>query len=366
MSQRLFAGMASGLLAPALALGQSSPPPTPADSANHQMVKVAEGIYSFVPPDGITPMVSGNSTVIIGDDAVLVVDTGQFPSIARWEIARIKELTSKPVRYIVNTHWHPDHWVGNGVFRAAYPDAAIIATPATEAAMHHDAQPFLDPKIAARTRDAIDRMLSTGKGAQGTPLSDADRAWYGFGAGEVRALIPDLERLDVVYPSLLFGTELTVKLGHRDVEIRFFGRGNTAGDAVVYVPDAKVLVTGDLLVHPYPYAFGSFISEWIATLGQLTALGATTIVPGHGAVERDRTYLDQVTEMLGIVQSGARVRAGEGLTLEETTKKIDLDRFERSMCGANSFCRYGFRTSIDAMIGRAYKEAKEGKLVDEK
>jgi glyoxylase-like metal-dependent hydrolase (beta-lactamase superfamily II) len=266
----------------------------------------------------------------------------------------------------VNTHWHPDHWLGNGTFRAAYPEAVIIGTPPTNAAMHDDAQPFLDPKIAARTRDAIDRMLATGKGAQGTPLGDADRAWYGFGAGEVKALLPELERLEVVYPNLLFGTELVVKLGHRDVEIRFLGRGNTAGDAIVHVPDAKVLVTGDLLVHPYPYAFGSFISEWITTLGQLAALGATTFVPGHGVVERDRTYLDQVIEILGFVQSEARDRVARGLTLEEATRKIDVDRFERSMCAENSFCQYGFRTSISAMIGRAYKEAKEGKLVDEK
>src|SRR5437762_2190674 len=98
--------------------------------------------------------------------------------------------------------------------------------------MHEEAQPFIDPKIAARTRDAIDRMLSTGKGAQGAPLSDDDRAWYGYGAGELRALLPELERLEVVYPTLLFGTELTVKLGHRDAQIRFLGRGNTAGDAV--------------------------------------------------------------------------------------------------------------------------------------
>ncbi len=366
MSIRLLAEMAVGLLIPAIVVSQESSPPTPADSANYQMVKLAEGIYVFVAPDGITPMVAGNSTVIIGDDAVLVVDTGQFPRVARWEIGRIKALTKKPVRYIVNTHWHPDHWAGNGAFRAAYPEAAFISTPATNAAMHEDAQPFLDPKIAARTRDAIDRMLSTGKGAQGTPLTDADRAWYRFGAGEVRALLPDLEQLDVVYPNLLFGTELTVKLGHRDAEIRFLGRGNTAGDAVVYVPDAKVLVTGDLLVHPYPYAFGSFLSEWITTLGQLAALGATTIVPGHGVVERDRAYLDQVVEMFGVVQSEARVRVGRGQTLEDATRAIDLDRFERSMCASNAFCRYGFRASASAMIGRAYREAREGKLVDER
>jgi glyoxylase-like metal-dependent hydrolase (beta-lactamase superfamily II) len=349
-----------------IAAAQQSLPPTPADTANYRVVKLADGIYTFVAPAGITPIVSGNSTVIIGDDAALVVDTGQFPSIARWEIGRIKALTTKRVRYIVNTHWHPDHWLGNGAFRAAYPEATIVSTEATSRAMHDDAQPFLDPKISARTRDAIDRMLTTGKGPQGTPLSDADRAWYRYGATEARALLPELERLEVAYPTLLFGTELTVKLGNRDAQIRFLGRGNTAGDAVVYVPDAKVLVAGDLLVHPYPYGFGSFISEWIATLGQLGSLGATTIVPGHGGVQHDRAYLDQVVELLGFVLSEARARSGEGSSLEDATRRIDVDRYERSMCPTDPYCRYGFRTSLNATIARAYQEAKDGKLANEK
>src|SRR6185295_19165217 len=104
---------------------------------------------------------------------------------------------------------------------------------------------------------------------------------------------------------------------------------------------------------PYPYGFGSFISEWITTLQQLTRLDATIIVPGHGVIERDRTYLGQVIDLLGFVQSEEKARSSEGLSLEDAARKIDLGRFERVMCDPNPFCRAGFKTSLDATIGRA-------------
>jgi glyoxylase-like metal-dependent hydrolase (beta-lactamase superfamily II) len=75
--------------------------------------------------------VQSNCTVVIGDDAVLVVDSGQFPSLASRMVADIKKLTSLPVRYLVNTHWHLDHVWGNAVFRDAYPGLAIIGTEYT-------------------------------------------------------------------------------------------------------------------------------------------------------------------------------------------------------------------------------------------
>ena len=94
----------------------------------YELVKIAEGTYSFIAPESDSGVVQSNCTVIIGDDSVLVVDTGQFPSLAARMVADIKKLTNKPVRYIVNTHWHFDHLWGNAAFRDAYPGVAIINT----------------------------------------------------------------------------------------------------------------------------------------------------------------------------------------------------------------------------------------------
>ena len=87
---------------------------------------------------------------------------------------------------------------------------------------------------------------------------------------------------------------MTLRLGKRDVQVMFLGRANTAGDAVVYVPDAKVLATGDIVVHPFPFAFQSYIGEWARVLRKMEAMDAIAIVPGHGPVMRDKAYLADV------------------------------------------------------------------------
>jgi glyoxylase-like metal-dependent hydrolase (beta-lactamase superfamily II) len=133
------AARGAGLLLIGLAMSASALataakfPAFPEDPKSHHWEKVGTGPYAFISPIGITPLVSGNSLVVIGDDSVLVVDTGQFPSLARAEIVEIRRLTALPVRYIVTTHWHPDHWTGNGEFARAYPGVSIIGTENTRA-----------------------------------------------------------------------------------------------------------------------------------------------------------------------------------------------------------------------------------------
>ena len=104
----------------------------------YETVKVAEGIYAFVPPEPRGGLVSGNSIAVNGDDGVLVVDTGHFPTLARKMIADIRRLTDKPVRYVVNTHWHPDHVFGNGAYREAFPDVNVLAHVETRRLMVKD------------------------------------------------------------------------------------------------------------------------------------------------------------------------------------------------------------------------------------
>src|SRR5262245_15684489 len=126
-------------------------PAVPADPASWHMERISDGIYAYLGPPGVTPIVSGNSVVIVGDDGVVVVDTGQLPSIARREIDEIRRITDRPVRYVVTTHWHPDHWVGNGEFRRAYPGASFVATANTRAMANNKAQPFVSVSYTRST-----------------------------------------------------------------------------------------------------------------------------------------------------------------------------------------------------------------------
>jgi cyclase len=143
---RVTAALLMGLALSAAAVGSAAKLPAfPEDPKSRHWEKVGAGVYAFISPIGITPIVSGNSLVVIGDDAVVVVDTGQFPSRARAEIAEIQRLTPLSVRYIITTHWHPDHWAGNGEFVRAYPGVSIIATENTRALSQSHGAPYVAP-----------------------------------------------------------------------------------------------------------------------------------------------------------------------------------------------------------------------------
>lgn len=363
---RWLLGLSFAFAAVAHSQGATHVPPMPSDFKNWQTVKIAEGIYAFVAPDGVTPLVSGNSTVIIGDSSVMVVDAGQFPSVARAQIAAIRKLTPKPVRYLVNTHWHPDHWLGNAAYAAAFPGIAIIATRNTREMARTKALQFIDPKQPAQMLETVNKMLANGKNPDSTPYTPSQLQYYQYAVPQLKEYGPELTGLTPVLPNLLFTDTLTVFLGTREVRVMFLGRANTGGDAVVYVPDAKALMTGDLVVHPYPYAIGSFIGEWIEAMKKLEAIDAVVIVPGHGAVELDQRYLLMVSTALEALQAQVSASQKAGLTLAEARKKLDFAAIRTEFCGEDTWCIFGFDgVFLGPGVGRAYREAKEGRLNDE-
>ena len=326
---------------------------------NYQTVKVAEGIYAFVSPEPNTPLVNGNSVAVIGDDGVLVVDPGQFPSVARKVIGEIRHMTDKPVRFVVNTHWHPDHWAANGEYRQAFPGVAIVATSYTRRMIQTAAQPFVDPKNIESGLQGLRKVLEVGKRGDGSPIPADRKQYLADELTDYEDFVGELRQMRPAPPDLTFDQALTVHLGKREAKLMWLGRGNTGGDAVIYVPDAKVLMTGDLVVAPTPYAIGSFLGDWIETLNKLMAIEATTIVPGHGPVMHDWTYVKTEQGLLESVLTQVRQAAGDGLSLEGARKKVDLESYRKQLCGDSTRRDIAFREFFSKpAVERAYEEAK--------
>src|SRR5262249_5680158 len=160
----------------------------------------------------------------------------------------------------------------------------------------------------------MQERLDTGKKKDGTPLRPVDKQHYQDLLEDAKDFIPELQQATYTAPNQTFEQAVTVYLGKRQVSVMFLGRGNTMGDAVVYVPDAKVLATGDLVVAPTPYSFGSFLTEWVDTLKKLEALGATTIVPGHGDVQHDTTYINQLIALFQATTAQVKQCVAQGLS----------------------------------------------------
>src|SRR5713101_6294035 len=193
--------------------------------AKFDIKKVADGVHVAVAAPAYK--VNCNTAIIESDDGVVIVDTHSKPSAARLIVQELPGLTTKPVRYVVNTHFHWDHWHGNEVYPAAYPNAEIITNQITREAMA--------TKGLKRIQDHV--RQGPGEIAQ---LSDYLRQAEAFLA-EVKALKPAL-------PTMAF--DRTMKLYRRDREIHllYLGRAHTEGDVFVYLPKEKVVITGDAVI----------------------------------------------------------------------------------------------------------------------
>ena len=202
-------------------------------------------------------------------------------------------------------------------------------------------------------------QLSTGAKPSGEKLTDKERAQLSAELKVYKDVLPELKTIRLVLPTITFDQRLTLHVGGREIQILYFGRGNTRGDVAVYLPRERVLATGDLLVHPVPFAYGSFLGEWIQSMKRLRELDAAVIVPGHGPLMRDKEYLDTVIALLESVVSQVQDAVKRGLSLEETRKAVSLESFRRRLAGDDPVRLETFDDSIIRVgIERAYKEAK--------
>jgi cyclase len=253
-----------------------------------RVTELAHGIY-VIEHAANGGFESGNTTVIIGDRQVFVVDSCFLPSAAREDIAQIRRWTDKPVSFVLNTHFHNDHNFGNRVYMDAFPNVTIIAHTETKKEMDR-----FGPGSAMREERfsaSLQQMLDTGKTKTGTALTSSDISEVKQALAERAPVLRDIEATKFQTATLTFDHDFAIDLGNREVQVKFLGRGNTAGDVVVYLPQEKIVVAGDLVVYPIPYIYDGYPSEWIETLQRLDQLAASAIVPGHGPVLHDDKYV---------------------------------------------------------------------------
>lgn len=258
-------------------------PPAAAQTPQPFVLKqIGPGVYAAISNES-------NAGFVIGDDGVLVVDSFFEPDTARALLGEIRKITPKPVRYLVNTHYHLDHVAGDPVFKNA--GAIIITHRNVRAWMHaenlHMFGEVPNPAFKARMEQRIAQL----------PL-----------------------------PDLVTESPITVWLGARRIEIRP-AEGHTGGDLVVSVPDAKVLFCGDMLWRMPPNIVDAKVSAWIATarsFEQLPSAAAMTFVPGHGdlAAAKDvAIFRGYLADLMALTAAGQKAGLkGEALVADVVPK----------------------------------------------
>ena len=145
--------------------------------------------------------------------------------------------------------------------------------------------------------------------------------------GDLTVMYQALQGIQITPADTTFDERLVLHRGPRDIEVRYFGKANTEGDAVVWLPQDRVLISGDIVVHPIPYGIGSFPREWLAALQAVSALPFDTLVPGHGDIQHDRAYIEQLATMLTAIRTQTAALVAKGLDLEATRKALDTTSF---------------------------------------
>jgi cyclase len=279
----------------------------------YKFERIADGVYYATGGFG------SNNVVIINDADVMLVDTGTSPANARRFVEDVRTITNKPIRYVVNTHWHYDHTDGNQVFG---PGVQIMATDYLRNAMvnfdvlnrepyktAHDnavAQAGTLEKQAAAETDA------TKKAALTKQLADA------------RRIVTELGQIKVTPPNVTYSDHLVVHSGKREIDLMFLGRGHTGGDTVIYLPQDKIICTGDLMESRLAYMGDAFFDEWIATLDKLKAIDWQVDLPGHGVPFGDKGLVTAFQSYLTDLTKQVADLRGQGVLADDAAKRVDL------------------------------------------
>lgn len=260
-----------------------------------------------------------NTGIVIGDDAVMVIDTQATPVMAQDVIRRIREVTDKPIKYVVLSHYHAVRVLGASAYR---------------------------PEHVIASEDTLSLIKERGEQDKASEIGRFPRLFR-----NVESVPPGL-----TWPTLTFTGKMTLWLGKLEVQLLQLGRGHTKGDTVVWLPAERILFSGDLVeFDATPYAGDAYFSDWPQTLDNLAALKPLKLVPGRGAALENEAQvaagLDGTRSFIRDVYAAVQAGAKQGQDLR-TVYKRTLDAVRPT---------YGHWVIFDHCmpfdVSRAYDEA---------
>jgi len=279
----------------------------------YKFEKIADGVYYATGGFG------SNNVVIVNDNDVMLVDTGTTPGNARRFVEDVKMLTNKPIKYVVNTHFHFDHTDGNQVFG---PDVQVIGQEYLARAVNPgivNREPYLAStgSILQTQMDDLKKQIAAEKDAGKKTALNKQLA----GVQQMQA---ELKELKPTPPNKTYKDKLVIQSGSREIDLLWLGRGHTEGDTVVYLPKEKIVATGDLMESRLAYMGDAIFDEWIDTLDKLKKLDFNVDLPGHGIPFSDKNLITAYQDYLqDLIVKGNELKRS-GMSVEDAAKNIDL------------------------------------------
>jgi cyclase len=311
--------LASLLLLPGLVSAQGRV----VESESHRFTEIAPDVWFATGTGSVYTM--SNAMVLVGARDVLVVDSHVTPDAAGALLASLSVITDKPVRYLVNSHYHFDHAHGN----QAFPDdveiighrftraklAGEIGNVLEEATFHSfsDGVPTL---VASLERQVAEENDPTRKAA----LQDRHRVQRDY-LNSLREVVP-------TPPNITLETELTLfqlaGRGSREIRLLHLGRAHTGGDVVIFLPQERVIFTGDMMLPGLSYMGDGHVDEWPATLEALKALEFDILLPGHGGPMMNKDPITNFQDYLTDLWEKTAAMQRRGVSAEQAAAQIDM------------------------------------------
>ena len=313
--------------------------------------KVADGVYfALAHPQALT---NCNAAIFVNSQDALVVDAHSKPSAAASLLAQIKsEVTTKPVRYLVNTHFHWDHTQGDPAYRASGGKVDIIASEATKQLMTQNARNRLKESL-----DGVPQIIDGLKNRLAKAKAAADKAFYTEQIRQAEAYMMEMRSFTPEIPDITFADSYVIKDKAHDLHIEFHGRAHTAGDVQVFCPPKRALATGDAVIGFLPNLNDGYPREWPRTIVSIAKLDANRLLPGHGPVQSNHQRMTQfknyIEELTALVETGKK--AGKPLAdLRKSVTPASLKALQVGGFGAyvsdnlNKYTVYaGSRTAME-------------------
>jgi glyoxylase-like metal-dependent hydrolase (beta-lactamase superfamily II) len=315
--------------------------------------KLAEGVYAAIARPVM--LLNCNAAIFVNSDGVLVVDTHSKPSAVAALTAQIrKEITTKPVKYVVNSHFHWDHSQGTVSYRKSFPNAVVMASNATRR--------LLAESGGARAMESVSaaqKQLETLKTAAAAEKSSQTRALLAAKARDIEDYIREMRDYQPELPSVTFADTLVIHDKDHELHLAFRGRAHTAGDVAVFCPQKKVIATGDALHGFFPYLVNSYPLEWPRTLYEWAQFDFDHVAPGHASVQHGKDKLFHKAAYIEDVTEKVRAAKSKGMSVEDVARTVTpaslpaLSRNNFGVAAAESVLKYSVNepaTTVESLI----------------
>jgi glyoxylase-like metal-dependent hydrolase (beta-lactamase superfamily II) len=289
----------------------------PAANANlFTIEKVAEGVYAaLAKPAALT---NSNAAIFVLSRDVLVVDAHSKPSAAASLIAQLKkEVTDKPVRYLVNSHFHWDHTQGDQAYKKANSQIQIIASNATKQLMTELQRDRLKESL-----DSVPGLIDAAKARLSRAKTQQELDWANDQLRQLTAYQVEMEGFPLELPTLTFAKTHVIKDASGELELAFNGKAHTAGDIQVFSPAKRVVASGDAIIGFLPNINDGYPRPWPKTINTVAAWRFDHIVPGHGPVQHGRERMAQFSDYIEDLTARVERAKRAGTPLAEVQKQI--------------------------------------------